>query len=192
MDPAITQATIGSTICVAGYTGKVRPPESQTEAFKWDVAEPAYGQSQVEGELDHLVPLELGGANDAANLWVERGAIPNPKDQVENALRARVCDGEMTLRRAQEMIARNWLKAAAWLGLAVSRPSASAPAAPAPARTSAAPQPAPAGCHPLSSSGNCYEPGEYCPHADQGMRGVAGDGKTIICEEDHGLRWVAA
>src|SRR5207248_165128 len=60
IDPAVTQATIGSTICRSGYTDTVRPPESQTETFKFDVAEPAYGQHDVHGELDHLVPLELG------------------------------------------------------------------------------------------------------------------------------------
>jgi hypothetical protein len=71
IDPAVTQANIGSTICRAGYTDSVRPPESQTEAFKWHVAEPAYGQHDVSGELDHLVPL--GGDNDTLNLWVEAG-----------------------------------------------------------------------------------------------------------------------
>jgi hypothetical protein len=46
---------------------------------------------------------------------------------------------------------------------------------------SSAPPPAPAGCYPKTSSGGCYEPGEYCPTADAGMTGVAGDGKTIVC-----------
>jgi hypothetical protein len=43
------------------------------------------------------------------------------------------------------------------------------------------PPPAPAGCHPTTSSGNCYEPGEFCPTADAGMHGVAGDGEAIVC-----------
>ena len=76
VDPAVTQANIGSTICRSGYTASVRPPESQTEKFKWDVAEPAYGQHDVSGELDHEIPLELGGANDARNLWVEAARAP--------------------------------------------------------------------------------------------------------------------
>lgn len=42
---------------------------------------------------------------------------------------------------------------------------------------------------PRASSGNCYEPGEFCPLADAGMTGVAGDGKAIICENNNGLRW---
>jgi hypothetical protein len=62
-------------------------------------------------------------------------------------------------------------------------------AAPAPAPSSAAPPPAPAGCHPTTSSGNCYEPGEFCPEADAGMTGVAGDGETIKCTAGSPGRW---
>ncbi len=62
-------------------------------------------------------------------------------------------------------------------------PSSQAPPPPPP--SSAAP-PAPAGCHPTTPSGNCYEPGEYCPTADAGMTGVAGDGETIVCELESG------
>jgi hypothetical protein len=57
--------------------------------------------------------------------------------------------------------------------------------APAPAPSSAAP-PAPAGCHPTTSSGNCYEPGEFCPEADAGMTGIAGDGERITCVLESG------
>src|SRR5207247_7773377 len=42
VDPAVTQASIGSTICRSGYTEKVRPPESETAHAKYDVAYPAY------------------------------------------------------------------------------------------------------------------------------------------------------
>jgi hypothetical protein len=171
VDPAVTQANIGSTICRSGYTETVRPPESQTEQFKFSVAEPAYGQSGVSGELDHLVPLELGGSNDATNLWVESGPLPNPKDSVENALNREVCGGLLSLRAAQREIARNWLTAARQLG----QPTGSAPAQSPAAGTGS-------GCHPTTSSGNCYEPGEFCPTADAGMTGVAGDGKAITCQ----------
>jgi hypothetical protein len=47
-------------------------------------------------EYDHLVPLELGGAdNDPRNLWPEPGASPNPKDALEHELSGRraVTDG---------------------------------------------------------------------------------------------------
>jgi hypothetical protein len=64
-------------------------------------------------------------------------------------------------------------------------PSAAGPA-PAPPPTHAAP----AGCYPKTSSGNCYEPGEFCSKAEHGETGVAGDGKTITCTDVNGYwRW---
>ncbi len=114
-DPAITAAIL----CAAGYhTSSYRPPESQTEAFKFDHAYPAYGISDgTKSELDHLVPLELGGANDAANLWPEVGSLPNPKDAVEGALHDAVCSGQVSLRAAQRAIAADWMTAEAKLGI---------------------------------------------------------------------------
>jgi hypothetical protein len=118
IDPAVTQAGIRSTICKKGWTATVRPPESQTERFKFDVAYPAYGTPQSKRtELDHLVPLELGGSNDATNLWPESPPTPNPKDKVENALNAAVCDGQVKLAAAQAAIAADWLTAEKRLGL---------------------------------------------------------------------------
>jgi hypothetical protein len=44
-------------------------------------------------------------------------------------------------------------------------------------------------CQPLSNSGTCYEPGEFCRSTDQGVRGIAGDGEAIECEDNNGWRW---
>lgn len=63
---------------------------------------------------------------------------------------------------------------------------------PPPPAPTPAPAPTPGGCYPIASSGNCYEPGEFCPQADAGMSGVAGDGEAIICENNNGLRWEPA
>lgn len=107
-DPAITAAVL----CAPGYsTSAYRPPASATTRFKYGTAEPAYGQPGIKGELDHLIPLELGGANDASNLWVEAGRIPNPKDTVETRLHDEVCAGTITLRAAQLAIATDWMTA---------------------------------------------------------------------------------
>ena len=113
VDPAVTQADIGQTICRAGYTESVRPPESVTEPEK-RASLRAYGDHGPLSsyEYDHLVPLELGGAaNDPRNLWPEPGPSPNPKDALEDRLNARVCDHRMTLASAQLMIAGNWVAA---------------------------------------------------------------------------------
>lgn len=119
IDPAVTQAGIHQTICVKGYTATVRPPEAQTEAFKFGEAYPAYGLARsVKTELDHGVPLELGGDNDASNLWPEpETGTPNPKDSVEGALNRAVCSGRVTLAAAQNAIAANWMTAERVLGL---------------------------------------------------------------------------
>jgi hypothetical protein len=118
IDPHVTQADIRSTICKKGWTRTVRPPEYQTERFKYHVAYPAYRTPQSERtELDHLVPLELGGSNDATNLWPERPPTPNPKDKVEDALNAAVCQGRVSLTAAQDAIAADWLTAQKKLGL---------------------------------------------------------------------------
>jgi hypothetical protein len=113
VDPRVTQANIDKTICVAGYTRHVRPPESVTEPEK-KASMAAYGDTGAMGdyEYDHLISLELGGApNDPRNLWPEPGASPNPKDRLEDLLHERVCKGMMTLAAAQRMIARDWVAA---------------------------------------------------------------------------------
>jgi hypothetical protein len=59
----------------------------------------------------------------------------------------------------------------------------------APTTHAAAPPPPPPSCHPLTNGGNCYEPGEFCRHSDEGATGLAGDGEKIKCEDNDGWRW---
>ncbi len=137
-NPAVTQATIGRTICVSGWTKRVRPPERITEPEKLANMR-AYGDvdSPHDYEYDHLVSLELGGAlNDARNLWPEPGASPNPKDSVERELHTLVCDGEMRLSRAQHIIATGWV---AWARQHASGGSASSSSGPSRPPSPAAP-----------------------------------------------------
>lgn len=61
--------------------------------------------------------------------------------------------------------------------------------APAPAPVSTPAAPAPSSCYPLTDAGNCYEPGEYCRASDSGTTGLAGDGESITCTNNDGLRW---
>jgi hypothetical protein len=115
LNPAVTQATINTTICRAGFTQAVRPPTSYTTPLERQLMD-AYGfvgASPADFELDHLISLELGGApRDVANLWPEayagnRGA--RQKDRVENYLHAQVCAGARTLSEAQRLIATDWV-----------------------------------------------------------------------------------
>ncbi|MGZ6803708.1 MAG: hypothetical protein ACXVFU_11735 [Nocardioidaceae bacterium] len=146
LDPAVTQATIGSTICVAGYTRTVRPPSSVTAPEK-RASMQAYGDTGPARayEYDHLVSLELGGAaNDPRNLWPEPGGSPNPKDRLENRLHALVCGGTLPLREAQDEIATDW--AAAYRSVFGTAPGTAAAPAPAPPAPAPAAAPAGAGC----------------------------------------------
>jgi hypothetical protein len=52
-----------------------------------------------------------------------------------------------------------------------------------------APAATPVTCHPLTNSGNCYSPGQYCRNADHGVYGVAGNGTAIVCAYNNGWRW---
>ncbi len=117
IDPAVTQANLRETICKPGYTKTVRPPVNQTNAAKRGQYQ-AYDIPQgADSELDHLVPQELGAANDIANLWPEVGPQPNPKDTVERDLNKAVCSGKVQLTDAQQAIADDWQNAEKRLGV---------------------------------------------------------------------------
>jgi hypothetical protein len=62
-------------------------------------------------EIDHIVPLELGGSNDVSNLFPEPGSGPasyHVKDRLENRLRDLVCGDRISLVSARRGIAGNW------------------------------------------------------------------------------------
>jgi hypothetical protein len=99
---AVTQATVKSTICARGYASSVR---NVTSATKQQVfAAYGIGRSAERGYvIDHLIPLEVGGANVVANLWPEPKAESKVKDKEENALHHDVCIGDLTLADAQRI-----------------------------------------------------------------------------------------
>lgn len=77
-------------------------------------------------------------------------------------------------------------RSASATAVAPTQPTASPSPAPAP------PAPTAASCYPISDEGTCYEPGEFCRDDDHGVSGVAGDGESIICEDNDGWRWEPA
>jgi hypothetical protein len=113
MDPRVTQSNIRNTICRPGYTATVRPSFEYTNAMKHRLMR-LYGVSGSihDYELDHLIPLELGGCPKCeANLWPEpRSVFPgaSEKDEVESYLHEQVCSGAMRLAEAQQQIAADW------------------------------------------------------------------------------------
>ena len=103
LNPDVTQATIGSTICAHGWTRTIRPPTSYTNALK-EKQMRAYGVggSLSDYQEDHLISLELGGhPTDPRNLWPEPYPRAAEVDAIENDLNAKVCAGAMSLEAAQ-------------------------------------------------------------------------------------------
>jgi len=102
-NPDVTQATIGSTICVRGWTKTVRPPVDYTNGLKTQQLR-AFGLRGPASayQEDHLISLELGGApTDPRNLWPEPYPRAADVDKVENELNAAVCGGRLTLAEAR-------------------------------------------------------------------------------------------
>jgi hypothetical protein len=115
-DPSISQANIDTTICVPGYARSVRPPHSLTGSIKRRLMKAEHpGERYSEYELDHLVPISLGGAPaDDGNLWLEpwTGSMnAGDKDALEFVLWRLVCSHELPLHTAQHAIASNWVAA---------------------------------------------------------------------------------
>ena len=66
-------------------------------------------------EIDHLIPLSLGGSNNVDNLWPQ-SYLTSPynaydKDKLETKFHAMVCSGKLELKTAREKIAKDWIKA---------------------------------------------------------------------------------
>lgn len=214
---AVLAGATTAQVCTPGWASAHRDvPASEAKAVFTAYRIPYARRASY--ELDHLISLELGGSNAVSNLWpqpqTENDTNGPDKDALENHLHGLVCSGQLALGTAQHSIAADWV--AAWSTyervritqpaptVAPTRPPApKTTAAPAPPRTTAppkttapppprkttAPPPVEAACHPLTNSGNCYEPGEFCRASDHGVIGVAGDGKTIKCEDNDGWRW---
>jgi hypothetical protein len=74
-----------------------------------------------EYEVDHLLALEDGGANDDANLWPQPAPDFHRKDLVETYIHRQVCGGSLDLAGAQQQITTDWtglLEPAIRLGIA--------------------------------------------------------------------------
>jgi|ERR1700685_1877553 len=127
-DPNCTPGAINPSITLEVLknpnfkTGCVRDeatnPQIKDGTYKWyHLQKPPHnsGQAQV-CELDHLISLEIGGADTLDNIWPQcgpsRAALDERyfkrKDTVENYLAKQVREGKMNLSDAQSGIATDW------------------------------------------------------------------------------------
>lgn len=108
IDPEATR----EKLCIVGYTGRVRNVSQAKKNFIYEL----YGIDRTKDkyEIDHLISLQLGGSNDARNLWPESyTTMPwnaYVKDKLENRLHREICDGIITVKEAQDAIADDWIE----------------------------------------------------------------------------------
>lgn len=114
LNPEVTQASIATTICVAGYTRTVRPPVSYTNRLKRQLmaAQGIGWEHAAEYELDHRINLSIGGHPRAPQNLVlqpwDGSAGARSKDRLELRLQKKVCNGTLTLHAAQACIWKDW------------------------------------------------------------------------------------
>lgn len=111
----VLEDNVELNICAKGFTTKAFRHTS--EKLKKEVCK-EYGATDCpnpsKGEIDHLIPLELGGQDVLANLWWQPAPEYHVKDhQVEDKLKSIVCKGEMSLPEAQSCIRTDWVSCAA-------------------------------------------------------------------------------
>jgi hypothetical protein len=115
----LTPGAIGSLdrakVCQVGYSATVRKTSDTLKARVYR----AYGlvnQAGLDFEIDHLVPLSLGGADTQKNLWPQSYlTMPwnaHVKDRLELYLHDQVCTKRtLTLLQAQRLFQNDWIKA---------------------------------------------------------------------------------
>jgi hypothetical protein len=127
-DPDCSPGAINPTLTLAvlktkGFTTRcvrdqASSPHEKQQTYVWyKIKKPANNSGQTQTcELDHIISLELGGADTVDNLWPQCGPTKaalnrrffKQKDAVENFLAREVKAGRMDLSKAQRGIAEDW------------------------------------------------------------------------------------
>jgi hypothetical protein len=113
LTPGAVLTTDVATICQPGYSKTVRHTSGKLKARIYR----EYGLDKSSGhfEVDHLISLELGGADVAENLWPQSYDTEpwnaHAKHKLEDRLHALVCAGRLAVEQAQHEISTDWIAA---------------------------------------------------------------------------------
>ena len=109
INPEVTQFNLNETVCKRGWSTQHRPPVAWTNKIKHMMLK--RGDNVANYELDHIVPISIGGApTDVKNLWLQPWTgkcNARDKDIVEWQAWHDLCAGKTTLRKAQDVFL-NW------------------------------------------------------------------------------------
>jgi hypothetical protein len=121
LTPGVTNPVLTrEKLCAPGFrTGPFRHVTASLKAQVYAAYHARNHQGICAGkegcEVDHLISLEIGGANAFGNLWPQPfGTKPwnaHVKDKLENALHREVCAGQTPLEEAQRVISKDWIAA---------------------------------------------------------------------------------
>jgi hypothetical protein len=115
-DPTLTPGAVRTTDVVDICSTDTRSLRHGSRE-RSDLIYARYGvarSDEMQYTLDHLIPLEIGGADVVENLWPEpRRSLAGEwddtrKDQLERRLKVLVCDGALDVRQAQQAISEDW------------------------------------------------------------------------------------
>lgn len=102
-------------LCARDFSTKtIRNVSRATKRQVYEAYEMSPQQAPCPCEVDHLISLALGGANDPRNLWPQSYTVPwnaHLKDRLENRMHREVCSGRISLEDAQREIATDWIGA---------------------------------------------------------------------------------
>ena len=113
LTPVDILSSCDSCVCVEGYAKTLRnvPEPVKKEVFAKYHISPQAGQYVI----DRLVSVELGGSNDPKNLWPIHNKTKSwnshQKEMLSKRLLQLVCSKEISLKQAQDAIAKNWIAA---------------------------------------------------------------------------------
>lgn len=109
LTPGVATAETEKLLCDPNFhTGSVRHVTEQMKKMVCLAYHVGEGCPGPDFEIDHLIPLELGGSNDPKNLWPQPIVQAREKDEVERHMHNLVCEGKMSLDAAQKGIAHDW------------------------------------------------------------------------------------
>ncbi|UWZ84528.1 hypothetical protein [Occallatibacter riparius] len=119
INPTVTLDVLKSSNFATGcIRNKVESEDAKGAAYAWyALLAPSHNKGATQTcELDHLVPLELGGGDSMDNIWAQCGPSGvvlkeryfKQKDEVERYLAGQVKAGAMDLKTAQRAIAKDY------------------------------------------------------------------------------------